>query len=102
MIYAVKLLPAVHIDLRQARQWYNEQSENLGDDFKAEVNAEITYIANNPDSYQIKFNTLRQSLVNRFPYAIYYMTDDEKQLIIIFGILHTKRNPKTIIKRTSK
>lgn len=102
MVYTIKLLPTALNDLRQARIWYNEQSENLGDEFKREITSELSFISKNPDAYQIKFEILHQSLVHRFPYAIYYFKNDEKQLVIIFGIIHTRRNPEIVIKRASK
>ncbi len=102
MIYYVKLLPDAHSDLRKAKKWYNEQREGLGEEFKAEVNKEIDYIGDYPKHYQIKFKDLRQSLVSRFPYAIFYSIDEKGKRIIIFGVLFTKRNPKIIRGRVKK
>lgn len=34
MVYAVKILPIALKDLRNAKIWYQEQSENLGEEFK--------------------------------------------------------------------
>ena len=38
---SVKLLPIVRTDLQKAKKWYNNQSEGLGEKFKAEFNKEI-------------------------------------------------------------
>jgi toxin ParE1/3/4 len=99
MDYTVKLLPVAYKDLITAKNWYNEQRDGLGEEFKIEINKEIDYLSQNPNHYQQKYKELRQSLVVRFPYAIYYFKDDNLNQIIIFGVLHTKRNPKTIEKR---
>lgn len=99
MKYTVKILPIAHSDLKKAKKWYNEQRENLGQDFKMEVNKEIDYISENPKHYQLKYKKLRQSLVTKFPYAIYYFIDEERTQIVIIGVLHTKRNPKIVKKR---
>ena len=102
MSYKVKLLPNAYSDLRKAKKWYNEQREGLGEEFKAEVNKEIDYISYYPRHYQTKFKDLRQSLVSRFPYAIFYSIDEEGKRIIIFGILFTGRNPRIIKERIKK
>lgn len=99
MSYTVKLLPIVYQDLEKAKNWYNEQREALGKEFKAEVNKEIDYIKENPEHYQRKYNELRQSLVTRFPYAIFYLIEEQEKQIVIFGVLHTRRNPDIARKR---
>ena len=94
MSYKIKLLPIVHKDLREAKKWYHEKSATLAKEFKEEVNKEIDYIGKYPEHYQRKYKELRQSLVTRFPYAIFYLVEEEQKRIIVFGVLHTSRNPE--------
>jgi len=100
MLYKIKLLPVVHTDLRRAKKWYRDKNENLAKEFKTEVDKEIEYIGANPENYQQKHKELRQSLVTRFPYAIFYLVEEKQKQIIVFGVLHTSRNPEIISKRT--
>ena len=102
MSYKIKLLPIVHTDLRKAKKWYHEKSETLAQEFKIEVNKEIDYIGEYPEHYQLKYKELRQSLVTRFPYAIFYLVEEEQKQIIVFGVLHTRRNPEIIRERIKK
>ena len=102
MSYKVKLLPIVFSDLRKAKKWYNEQQTYLGEEFKSEVNKEITYISEYPRHYQCKYKELRQSLIPRFPYAIYYLIEEKQKQVIIVGVLHTKRDPAIIQRRIKK
>ena len=98
MPYEVKLLPIVRTDLQQAKAWYyNKGGASLAEEFKNEVNKEIDYISEFPEHYQPKYKGLRQSLVNRFPYVIFYRI--EKESILVIGVLHGRRNPATIHKR---
>ncbi len=64
-----------------------------------EVNKEIEYIGNFPEHYQRKYKEFRQSLVTRFPYAIFYLIEEEQKRVVIFGVLHTSRNPEIVRKR---
>ncbi len=99
MTYSIKLLPVVKKDLQQAKLWYKNINQNLADDFKKEVSKEINYISNNPEHYQKKYKELRQSIVHRFPYAIFYFVHLEKNQIVIVGVLHTSRNPASVNRR---
>ena len=100
MSYKIKLLPFVHSDLRKSKKWYKDQNEKLAEEFKEEVNKEIDYIGENPEHYQLKYKEFRQSLVTRFPYAIFYLVEEDKKQIVVFGVLHTRRNPEIIRQRT--
>lgn len=102
MSYIIKLLPIVHVDLRNAKKWCHAKNPILAEEFKAEVNKEIEYIGEYPEHYQRKHKELRQSLVTRFPYAIFYLVDEEQKRIIVFGVLHIHRNPEIVRKRISK
>lgn len=102
MRHKIKILPIAYDDLRKAKKWYKDKSEILAIEFKTEVNKEIDYITKYPEHYQRKYKELRQSLVTRFPYAIFYLVEEEQNKIIVFGILHTSRNPKIVQKRISK
>ncbi|QTE21161.1 type II toxin-antitoxin system RelE/ParE family toxin [Polaribacter cellanae] len=102
MSYSIKLLPIVHTDLKKAKKWYNKEREGLGEEFKIEVNKEIDYIGEYPQHYQRKYKELRQSLVTRFPYAIFYLVEEQQKRIVIFGVLHTRRNPEIARKRMKK
>ncbi len=99
MSYRVKLLPIVYKDLQKAKKWYQDKSEELAEDFKSSVNSEINYISQYPQHYQRKYKELRQSLVTRFPYAIFYKIEEAKKQVIVFGVLHTSRNPEVARKR---
>ncbi len=102
MGYTIKLLPIVHDDLRKTKKWYQEKNETLAKEFKIEVNKEIDYIGEYPEHYQQKYKELRQSLVTRFPYAIFYMVEEEKKQVVVFGVLHTRRNPEIARRRIKK
>ena len=99
MVYTVKILPIALKDLRNEKIWYQEQSENIGEEFKKEIYQEIDYISKNPNHFQLKYQSIRQALVKPFPYAIFYFIDEERARIVLVGILHVKRNPKIIRKR---
>lgn len=56
----------------------SQKSKELSQEFKAAVNKEIDYIGEHPEHYQLKYKELRQSLVRRFPYAIFYLVEENQ------------------------
>jgi toxin ParE1/3/4 len=97
--YKLKLLPAVYQDLRKAKKWYLNINTELGEDFKSKVNDEFDYIKDYPKHYQKKYGDLRQALVTRFPYTIYYLIDEELKRIVVIGVLAQKQSFDRIKKR---
>jgi plasmid stabilization system protein ParE len=74
----------------------------LGEEFNEEINKEIDYIGHYPEHYQCKYQKLRQSLITRFPYEIFYLVEEDKKRVIVVGIFHTSRNPEIARKRIKK
>ena len=102
MKYKLKLLPVVYQDLKNAKKWYLEINPELGEHFKLKVNEEFDYIKQYPKHYQKKYEELRQALVTRFPYTIYYLIEEELKMIVVVGVLAQKQNVQKIIKRLKK
>ena len=84
-------------DIKDAIVWYNEQKENLGDEFLQDVKSLVLRINNKPLQFPIIRKNIRRAILNRFPYAIFFIISDSN--IIVFAVFHTKRNPKLWEKR---
>lgn len=102
MWYSVKLLPIAYQDLKNAKKWYDEQQESLGEEFKISFNNEIEYIRKYPEHNEQVLHDLRRSLLGRFPYAVFYLIEKNKGQITVLGVLHTSRNPEIIENRRGK
>ena len=99
MKYKLKLLPVVYQDLREAKKWYLEINKKLGEDFKLEVSVEFDYIKQYPKQYQKRHGELRQTIVARFPYTVYYLIEEELKTVVIVGVLAQKQSLDRITKR---
>jgi len=51
-----------------------------------------THIARTPLGFQIKYKEVRTLLLRQFPYHIHYHIDENKNQIIILGIIHAYKN----------
>jgi toxin ParE1/3/4 len=102
MKYKLKLLPIVYQDLRKSKKWYLEINTELGEDFKLKVNEEFDYIKQYPKHYQKKYGELRQAIVTRFPYTVYYLIEEDLKLVVVIGVLAQKQSFDRIKKRLKK
>jgi plasmid stabilization system protein ParE len=78
-------------DLAEAYQWYEKRRAGLGDDFLSAVDACVQAICRTPEMHQAIYKNYRRGLVRRFPYAVFY--DYENQIVTVYCIFHTSRDP---------
>jgi toxin ParE1/3/4 len=91
MSRAVWFRPEAEVELDDAYSWYEHRRVGLGIEFISRVDEALNRIQGDPESFPIVYRTLRQVLVHRFPFVIYYSTDEQR--ISIAAIVHGSRNP---------
>jgi toxin ParE1/3/4 len=82
--------PAVHDELDDAYQWYEQRRTGLGDDFLAAIEEVFRRIAATPAIYGTVFQNVRCRLPRRFPYAVYYRIHPDR--VEILAVYHTSRD----------
>ena len=92
------LTPQAEKDFDDAYDWYESQDQGLGKEFARCVDVKITSIFRSPLQHQVVHkNIVRRALINRFPFSIYFV--DQKDVVLVFAILHQHRNPESWISR---
>jgi plasmid stabilization system protein ParE len=79
-------------DLAEARDWYEEKREGLGEEFVLCVEAGLDQIGRAPAAAGEVYPGVRRAVVRRFPYGIYYRVDPDQ--IAVLAVYHSKRNPR--------
>ena len=74
--------PSAEEDLQNAFTWYENESPGLGWEFRNEIALCTEKITNHTVSYQIYIGEIHKIAVARFPYIIYYRTNDLKEEIL--------------------
>ena len=97
MIYQLLISDEAALDIVDAYYWYESQRKELGNEFEKNLDDGLKRITNNPHHFQDKYNTVRIHYMERFPYGVHYLLENEK--IKIVGVFHTARNPKSWIER---
>jgi len=94
MSYHLRFLQEVEEDAIAGYRWYEEKAKGLGEEFLRVFYAGAEQVLENPLAYARVFDDFRRYLLRRFPYALYYQIEGNQ--VIIFGLFHCARNPRTI------
>ena len=96
MSYNIIIFSTARAHLQGAFDWYEFQRPNLGQEFREEARTAIDKLMDDSVNYQVYTGKIRKIKLDRFPYSVYYEKDEAKYTIIIFAVLHFKRNPDDI------
>ena len=92
MSYHITVTADADQDLEQARVWYNERQEELGDRFVLAVREKFEVILRWPELPRtFGRKAVRKVRIPRSPYSIYYRVLGEK--IQIIAVVHGSRAP---------
>ena len=97
MTYRLVFRPEASADIAEAFSWYEERRAGLGGEFEAELDRTLGYITAMPLAGRLVHRTLRRALMRRFPFTVYYSVAAE--LIEIRGVLHSRRHPRSWLRR---
>jgi plasmid stabilization system protein ParE len=87
-------------EAREARLYYESEKAGLGAEFVDELRACIDRIDRNPLAWPQVETPVRRTLVNRFPYLVHYVVDDEQ--VLVLGVYHARRKPVSWTERLSR
>ena len=94
-MFTIEILQTATFDLEDAYEWYEQQSEGLGDKFIREVDHYLLIIKNNPYQFSIQFSgQYRFANLIKFPYRLVYSIDEPLQCVYVNAVFHTSRNPE--------
>lgn len=93
-MYKSIILPLAKKDIREAALWYEERQTGLGKRFTAEVREKVHFIRQNPKVSNIRYDSVRTSVLNMFPFMVHYTIEEKNKTIIVAAVLHTSRNPE--------
>lgn len=94
MIYSLRFLPEIAEDVIAGYAWYEAKSNGLGEEFLRIFYACSGELPQNPLLYPKVYSDFRRRLLRRFPYAVYFMIEDDQ--VIVLGLFHCARDPHTI------
>lgn len=91
MLRKVKFSQEASSEFLESVEWYESRAKGLGLRFTDEIDSTIERIKLNPDMYMKVAESIRRIQMNKFPYSVFYTTEDD--ILVILRIFHNKRKP---------
>lgn len=88
----VEYHPLLGSDLSAARDFYNDRSPGLGDQFVDEFETQVLRIAARPERWMIVRDDVRRALMRRFPYTVFFRILNEDRIRVTV-IKHQRQHP---------
>ncbi len=94
MTHRLIVAPRAEADLRDAFIWYEQKSAGLGHDFIYRAETKFEQIARSPQLFRVRHGLSRLAATERFPYAIYFIWDEPRQVVSVLRVLHFKQDSR--------
>lgn len=79
-------------EINKSKEYYNNQKDNLGYEFKNDVKNLPISIKKFPYIYPNVTNNIKRCLLHRFPFSIFYAIKND--FIIILSVAHQYKKPE--------
>ena len=83
--------PIARREFDEAADYYERCRPGLGVRFTVAVRRVLQRIASDPASFPVVFADVREALVRRYPYCVYFRIDRDG--ILVLAVFHTSRDP---------
>ncbi|MBI5039223.1 MAG: type II toxin-antitoxin system RelE/ParE family toxin [Nitrospirae bacterium] len=93
----IRLLEIAQIELDDSIEYYNSESDGLGNELLVDVLHALDRIKNFPKAWHPFTETTRRCQLRRFPYGIIYQILDTEILVIAVANLHRKMGTATYL-----
>jgi hypothetical protein len=89
MLFDINITQRAINDVENGVEYYNGLSENLGFRFADEIDFALQHIAKMPTAYSFRYKNVRAKQINKFPFLIYFIFDEEKSVVEVLRIFNT-------------
>ncbi|MCB9932909.1 MAG: hypothetical protein H6841_05730 [Planctomycetes bacterium] len=90
MSLPIIFLPEFYEDVREAVTWFNSRAPGLGGKFTADLASALNVIVANPRAYPVVQGEVRQAIIRRFRFRLFYALRDSS--LIFIGTVHGARD----------
>lgn len=92
---SVVFLAEARAEALETFRWYEDQRPGLGIIFRSALDKAVERIRQSPLAYPAQYRDLRRVLVNGFPYAVFYRVLSDTVAVVVVGVIHGRRHPRT-------
>ena len=91
--------PEAEADVESSVAWYEEREAGLGLDFFDEVHEMQARLRDFPLQFPAVGRDVRRALLDRFPFALYAFLRKDDDVLILFAVLHQRRDSSEWLSR---
>lgn len=99
MAYQIRVTKQAEDELDEVMGWYEKEKPGLGIAFLNHFFNRVAFLKSNPYLYQEVYKTYQRLLMQKYPYAVYYAVEEQKQEVTVLAVWHTSRNPERLKNR---
>jgi plasmid stabilization system protein ParE len=92
--------PEAQQELIGTAVWYDGRREGLGDEFIDVVSDKVVEICRESQRFPIVHDDVRQAMLRRFPYVVYFRLVGERVLVI--SVFHASRDTDSLWARLDR
>jgi len=95
MPYEVVIRSAAQTDVLDSAIWYEQQRDGWGHVFSTAILGTLQKVARNPETYPLVTERVRRASVDRFPFGVFYVVEDDRERVVVIAVIHASRDPDT-------
>ena len=96
----LRILQEAEQEYHSSIEYYSDRDPGVGSRFVSAVEDKLQKIRESPLSYALVSRNIREAIVAKFPYAIYFTVNDES--VDVWAVFHHCRNPVVWQSRTGE
>jgi plasmid stabilization system protein ParE len=89
--YKVVISDLAKIDIKKAKEYYQEINVNLAKQFLMRIREAKLFISENPNGNDVIYQDVRMHLIKQFPYHLHYFYDNDREVIVVIAVEFSKR-----------
>ena len=92
MAYKIIVSPRAQNEIENAIDYYALYSVDAPVNFIAFLKEAYTLLETNP-FFRVRYKNVRALKIKRFPHSLYFIINEDKNIIRVLSCFHNKRNP---------
>jgi toxin ParE1/3/4 len=93
MDYKIIVSPRAQKEVENAIDFYIPNSEDTPNNFIIQLLKGYAILKINP-FFRIRYKNVRSLKLKKFPYSLYFVTNENKKTVKVLSCFHNKRSPK--------
>ncbi len=92
MAYKIIVSPRVQKEIENAIDYYALYSVGAPVNFIASLKEAYSTLETNP-FFRVRYKNVRALKIKRFPHSLYFIINEDKNIVRVLSCFHNKRNP---------